>query len=226
MRKPVLAFDTSMGECSAALWHDGKIIATESEAERNRQTELLVPMIESVMKQAKVTLPETGLIVTTSGPGSFTGIRIGLAVARSLRLALHIPILAVSTLELLAWQAVRPAKSGTILSAINAYRGEVYVQAFRYEGALKPLTLAQSLPHDQLEGFAAAYRPFIAAGDLEGVYSGAQGALRPDAAALAEYAALHPLAIEDYPPQALYIRPPDAKLPSNPLALKQNCSIG
>lgn len=211
----ILAFDTSLGECSVSLWHKGGIVTTLYEKERNRQTQALMPMIESVLEQANVALHEIQSLVTTSGPGSFTGIRIGLAVARSLALALKIPAIAVGTLELLAWQAAK-TNPGTVVAVINAYRGEIYVQQFtctphpsKKEGTvmlLQPLTHVQAIPADQLDAYLPA-SPHIVIRDEE---------IKPDAAALAEYAALHSLSPSDYPPQPLYIRPPDAKLPAKP----------
>jgi tRNA threonylcarbamoyladenosine biosynthesis protein TsaB len=228
MPKPILAFDTSLGECSVAVWAKGKLSAHLTEMDRNRQTERLVPMIESALMQAGVSIQKLGLIATTSGPGSFTGIRIGLATARALALATSIPVIAVNTLELVAWQGYEAAtvKPATILSLLNAYRGEAYAQAFTYDSKLHPLITPCSLPLEELLPFAGHYAPFLPTGDVEGEFTAHPAARHPDAAALAHYAAAHSLSPEDYRPQAVYIRPPDAKLPTNLLAPSCEAPLG
>jgi tRNA threonylcarbamoyl adenosine modification protein YeaZ len=204
----ILSFDTALGECSVALWKDGKIAAAKYETERNRQTSQLVPMIEAVMQESGVGFTDLSHIVTTSGPGSFTGIRIGLSVARGFTLACGVPSLAVSTLELLAWQATAIEKEKPIAIAINAYRGEVYVQSFAYHGTLKPLCEAQAIPAEEWDNAfpAATYHRVT------------DTTHRPDAAALAEYVAHHSLSAAHYPPTPFYIRAPDAKIQTPLLA--------
>lgn len=222
INKPVLAFDTALGECSVAIWNGG-LLASEYELERNRQTSRLVPMIESVMQKASLSFADLGAVVTTSGPGSFTGIRIGLSVARGFSLASAVPCFAVSTLELLAWQAKERASHKTIATLINAYRGEVYYQTFRFEAEkLTPLTPAISILQEDVSSALPTESCFVV-GDAAALASGQNHQIHadicsPDAVALAEYIALQSLNAAQYPPHPVYIRAPDAKIQTPLLA--------
>lgn len=98
--KPVLALDSSMGGCTVAVWmadgrHFSKTLVTERE-----QAAKLIPMVQAVLAEAGIEFADLGLIVTTVGPGSFTGLRISLSAARSLGLALGAPVQGVSTFDL------------------------------------------------------------------------------------------------------------------------------
>lgn len=241
INKPVLAFDTALGECSVAIWN-GRLLASEYESERNRQTSRLVPMIESVMQKASLSFADLGAVVTTSGPGSFTGIRIGLSVARGFSLASAVPCFAVSTLELLAWQAALKLYSmssteqgearsvgcgegspNNIATLINAYRGEVYCQTFRFEAEkLTPLTPAISILQEDVPSTLPT-ESCLVVGDAAALASGQNHQIHadicsPDAAALAEYIALQSLNAAQYPPHPVYIRAPDAKIQTPLLA--------
>jgi tRNA threonylcarbamoyladenosine biosynthesis protein TsaB len=151
-------------------------------------------------------------IAVTTGPGTFTGQRIGLAFARGLRLALHVPCVGVTTLEAMAAAAQAEAPGRACLVASDAKRGEAYVQAFGASGdALSPprllplaeaATLAASLgPEAVLAGTAAAGLAAgyaVAISQPDAVWVGRLGQRRtPD----------------DHPPAPLYLRAPDAKLP-------------
>lgn len=213
----ILAMETSLGECSVALWHEGGVAAEAVETTRNRQTEKLIPMVESVLIQSGCALKEITQWVTTAGPGSFTGIRIALAAARSFTLATGAPTLAVSTLELLAWQAYTalPASKEPIAVFINAYRGEVYTQIFTYEDKIRPLSEALALSPEDARLLAAQHHATLYAGDAATLVMEQEvtSALKlPSAASLAGYVALHSLNPEAYLPQPLYIRAPDAKV--------------
>lgn len=93
-----LAIDSTMNGCSTGLYHDEKGCLAESIMEMSRgQAEHLMPMIDAVLDDAGIAYDEIGLIAVTKGPGAFTGMRIGLATAKSLAMALEIPIVGVCT---------------------------------------------------------------------------------------------------------------------------------
>jgi tRNA threonylcarbamoyl adenosine modification protein YeaZ len=149
--KTILTFDTSLGECSAALWCDGKLAATQREERRNQQTQRIIPMIEAVLHDAGMALSAVEAMGITVGPGSFTGIRIGIAVARGIALARQIPLYGVSSLELLAWQGLRHFPQAKIFQvAIQAYRGEVYWQSFHYHQKMQAMHPAQAVLHSEI----------------------------------------------------------------------------
>ena len=98
----ILAFDSSVNACSVALWHNGDKIFAKTKEMPTGQAEALMPMIEEALIATKLAPNKIDAIATTIGPGSFTGIRISLAAAKALGLALEIPVIGVSTLEAFA----------------------------------------------------------------------------------------------------------------------------
>ncbi len=133
----VLALDTAMNGCTAGVLDtEGDICVAESEQMNRGHAEKLVPLIQSVLTKARFDFPDLGLITTTVGPGAFTGLRIGLSTARALSLALNIPVIGVTTLNVLA--AAYFAKHQTdknLLVLIETKRIDFYGQLFDAEGS-------------------------------------------------------------------------------------------
>lgn len=128
----VLAFDTAMGGCSAAVvdMKTGQAVRQSLVMERG-QSEILVPMIQGVVKEAGLVMADMGLVVTTVGPGGFTGLRIGLSAARSFGLALNIPVVGVRTTDVILKAAMGNAKDhNMLLVVIETKRDDFYVQDF------------------------------------------------------------------------------------------------
>jgi tRNA threonylcarbamoyl adenosine modification protein YeaZ len=122
----ILAIDVSISGCSAAVYDTESHNYCHNFIETDRgQAELLIPMIREITDQSGTTLQALDRIVVTRGPGSFTGVRIGLATARSLGLALDIPVYGVSTLDVLARSI---AHSQHTLCLIDTKRGDFYGQ--------------------------------------------------------------------------------------------------
>src|SRR4051812_35357837 len=95
----LLALDTAMGACSVAIHHSGwDVLAKAFVAMDRGHAEAIAPMVRDVMAQAHISFGELDRIVVTVGPGTFTGVRIGLAMARGLGLALDIPVVGIDTL--------------------------------------------------------------------------------------------------------------------------------
>lgn len=126
MSKPTLALDSALGGCIVAVLNGGDSHARVLETGRDQAAKLM-PMVQDVMKEAGVAMPDLGLIVTTTGPGSFTGLRIGLSAARALGLALSIPVQGVSTFEAMV-KSCKP--EGRSLVVLESKRADFYVQAF------------------------------------------------------------------------------------------------
>jgi tRNA threonylcarbamoyladenosine biosynthesis protein TsaB len=130
----VLAVETATTVCSAALVDDGQVIAERTIDELYVHTERLLGLIDEAMIAGECSLNEIEGLAVSIGPGSFTGLRIGLSIAKGLSYALDKPIAAVPTLEALAETMVeRDAvpEGHCILPLIDARRDEVYVQLFR-----------------------------------------------------------------------------------------------
>lgn len=121
----ILAIDTATEACSAALDIDGEIRERFEIAPR-RHTELILPMVESLLEEAGLTLPQLDLIAFGRGPGAFTGVRIASAVTQGLAFTADLPVAPVSTLAALAWGAWRERGEREILPAIDARMMEVY----------------------------------------------------------------------------------------------------
>jgi tRNA threonylcarbamoyladenosine biosynthesis protein TsaB len=133
----ILAFDTAMSGCSVAVLDTvtGQAIS-ETKAMVRGQSELLVPMVDEIVAKAGITFQDLSLIVTTIGPGAFTGLRIGLSAARSFALALDIPVAGVTTTEVLAQKFFNDhkGKGGDLLVLIETKRTDLYFQPFDVAG--------------------------------------------------------------------------------------------
>ena len=126
MSKPVLALDAALGGCVVAVLNGGAHHARVLETGRDQAAKLM-PMVQDVMGEAGVAMADLGLVVTTTGPGSFTGLRIGLSAARALGLALSLPVQGVSTFAAMV-RSCRP--KGKSLVVLESKRADFYVQAF------------------------------------------------------------------------------------------------
>ena len=136
----LLAIATSSEWCSVALARGGaQAMRVDCASERlgSAQSERLLSMVEELLAGAGLAAADLDAIAFDAGPGAFTGLRIGCAVAQGLGMGLGRPLVAVGSLETLAWQAVRPepCESRTVLAAIDARMGEVYAAAYRVEPA-------------------------------------------------------------------------------------------
>ncbi len=125
----LLAFETATEACSVALYLDGEVIERYQVAPR-LHAEYALPWAEELLAQAGVKRSQLDVIAISRGPGAFTGVRLAIALAQGIALALDKPIVAVSTLRAIAVQA----RGDRILAAIDARMGEVYVGAFERNG--------------------------------------------------------------------------------------------
>ena len=127
----VLALDCATIACSAAVWRDGEVVARRLRPGRRGHAEVLMPMVQDVMAEADLAYDALDAIAATVGPGTFTGLRIGLAAARGLALAAGLPLVGVTTLEAIAHGVPESARAGrAVLVVLDARRGQVYAQAF------------------------------------------------------------------------------------------------
>ena len=124
----ILAVDTCLDACSVAVWADGRTLAAASEPMSRGHQERLAPLAEATMARAGLRFKDLDRIAVTVGPGSFTGLRVGLAFAKGLALALDIPCVGIGTLEALAESA--GANDGLVAAAIDPHRGQIYLQLF------------------------------------------------------------------------------------------------
>lgn len=209
----LMALDTAGGACGAALWRDGAPVHVSVDPMTRGHAEAIFPLIDRLLVEAGVQRRDLDRIAVTCGPGSFTGVRVGLAAARGLGVGLGIPVIGLDTLSVLA--AALPADAPA-LAAIDARRGEVYLRLTDAAGAVtvppQALAIAEAV---------AAVPPGTAAVGSGVAVLRAAGADLPPAAAidvdpvdLARLAAALPAPAG--PPSALYLRAPDAVPPKPP----------
>jgi tRNA threonylcarbamoyl adenosine modification protein YeaZ len=132
----ILAIDTSCGAASAAVY-DGltrETLGRESAPMGQGHAEALGPIVERVMQGVEGGFPTIERVAVAVGPGSFTGIRIGLAMARAIALTLEVPIVGVSTLVAFAGPLLQDPRPGVIASVIDAKHGHLYFQLFESSG--------------------------------------------------------------------------------------------
>jgi tRNA threonylcarbamoyladenosine biosynthesis protein TsaB len=144
-----LGIDTSTPQVGSAIGGHEGVIASVSSAKGKRHAETLVPAIDFLCRQAHVELDEIGAIAVDLGPGLFTGLRVGVATAKAMASALRIPVVGVSSLDLLAF----PLRwtNRRILSIVDARRGEVFYASYRQvPGGVQRLTEPQVGSPEQL----------------------------------------------------------------------------
>ncbi len=126
-----LAFETASGRCSAAISEGHEILATELITANSQQAENLPRIIAMILEKAKLGLSDINYIATTSGPGSFTGIRIGLSTALGLSMAASITPIIVSNFGIINYRIREQYRDfDYAVSLIDAYRGECYIEIF------------------------------------------------------------------------------------------------
>jgi tRNA threonylcarbamoyladenosine biosynthesis protein TsaB len=208
----VLAIDTCMAACSAAAWRDG-ILAHRMEPMERGHAERIAPMVREVMAKAGLGFDKLDRIAVTVGPGTFTGQRIGLAMARGLGLARQIPVIGITTLEAIA--SANAEAGAAIAVACDARRGEAYFAA--YTDGLQPLHDTSLLPLDIIAKRLPAGKTRVAGSAADALIAlvgrsevqRVRGHDLPDAADVARLAVGRPATREL--PEPLYLRPPDAK---------------
>ena len=119
----ILAIDTALSACSVAIVRDGETLTSCVEPMARGQAERLAPMVRDAMDEVDVRFDQLDRIAVTRGPGAFTGLRVGLAFARGLALALNIPCVGLSTLEVLAAKASEPRIVAAIEVAGSLFAG-------------------------------------------------------------------------------------------------------
>jgi tRNA threonylcarbamoyladenosine biosynthesis protein TsaB len=226
----ILAFDTCFNACSVAVGRDvgshHERLEQYFEPRETGHAEALMPMIDKAMSDSGLAFKELHRIAVTTGPGTFTGMRIAVSAARALALATGVPLVGASSLTVMAEDAAddlgERLDGRALVVAVDARRGQVYAQAFRRGGESNGGLGALTPP------ILASYGEAAALGEGGLVVSGSGGELvaeaaraagrpaeamlprqQPDACALLYLAQRLPLA--QAPLKPLYLRPADAK---------------
>jgi tRNA threonylcarbamoyladenosine biosynthesis protein TsaB len=156
----ILAIDTALDACAAGVLDTsaGKLIAQESLAMKRGHAEALMPLIARVMKASGIAFADLDRIAVTTGPGSFTGLRVGLSAARGIALAADKPVVGLTTLAAYAAPVVSEGAEQPVISAIDARHDHVYFQVVRGNGS--SLILPHLAPVEEALGasrFGAAH---------------------------------------------------------------------
>lgn len=129
----ILAIDTSTDVCSACIASDGQAVAEYATKSKRTHTERLMPAIDLLLSHAQIKMNDVGCLAVINGPGSFTGLRIGLSVIKGLAIALQCPVVAADALHMAALQV--PA-SGWISPCMDARRNEIFTALYKKEGSV------------------------------------------------------------------------------------------
>ena len=223
----ILAIDTALDACAAAVLdtNAAKIIAQESLPMKRGHAEALMPLIARVMKDSGIAFASLDRIAATTGPGSFTGLRVGLSAARGIALAAGKPVVGLTTLTAYAAPVVSENGEHPVISAIDARHDHVYFQVVSGDGGslIKP-KLAPISEALEASRFGAPHLVGNAAGILADWWpKDAPAPFKVDARAAPDITWVAWLGAAVNPATALarpyYLRAPDAKPPKDPLAV-------
>ncbi|XUY26841.1 tRNA (adenosine(37)-N6)-threonylcarbamoyltransferase complex dimerization subunit type 1 TsaB [Agrobacterium sp. rho-8.1] len=216
----ILSIDTSGVDCSASVYDSAAdaVLGEVTEQIGKGHAERLMGIIDGALNEASVTLDAMERIAVTIGPGSFTGIRVGVAAARGFALSLGIEAVGITTLETLAAHHLSQNPGLPVAVGLDAKRNEAYLQTFTADGA--PLSDAALL---SLEDAKAALSGFAGTiiGSAHPLFAGGETGSGPDRfaiATVARVAAKKPVGMPK--PAPLYLRGPDAK-PQTGFALER-----
>lgn len=210
----VLALDTSMAACSVCVYDAGTGLALGSRHEfmDRGQAEALAPMVQETMALAGIAFKDLARIAVTTGPGTFTGVRIGLAMARGLGVALNIPMTGFTSLAAIACNET--ARDFPIVVAADARANEIYFAAYDASGheltapVVVPLAEAHRFMPNRPARILGTAADFLL-NKLDGQHMRSDAGDLPIAANFVKLAASVPPS--DVPPEPLYLRPPDVK---------------
>jgi len=221
----ILAIDTALDACAACILDTdaGRLIAQESLPMKRGHAEALMPLIARVIGQSGVGFADLDRIAATTGPGSFTGLRVGLSAARGIALAADRPVVGVTTLTAYAAPIVSRNAGQPVISAIDARHDHVYFQVVSGDGG--SLVRPQVAPIEEALGAARFGAPHLV-GNAAGMLAERWPAdapppidvdpqAAPDIAWVAWLAAA--VSPETAPARPFYLRAPDAKPPKDPL---------
>lgn len=222
----ILAIDTALQAASACVFEAGADApeVAETIAMARGHAEALLPLIDRVMARVEGGFPSLSRVAVTVGPGSFTGLRIGIAAARAIGLACNVPVVGVVTLAALAAPLILQQRPGLVVAAIDAHHGNIYVAAFGQDGraVLSPRLMTIHEAVQALEPgpirLVGSGAPMLA---VDASASGRSVELVGDGGApdIAFVARLGLLADPLVPARPLYLKAPDAKpQPGSPIA--------
>ena len=220
----ILGIETATDQVGVAIGGHEGVIATFEVARGRRHAEILTPAIEFVCRQADIEIAEIGCIAIDIGPGLFTGMRVGLASAKALAMALRVPVIGISSLDLLAFPCRHTDR--VVVPVLDARKAEVYWAMYRQvPGGVQQVSAPTVGPvADLVADLLARSQDVLCVGDgaeryrdeiMEGYRSEISAPVHPSVAALVQLAHAKALREEWVRPDELepvYLRAPDAQI--------------
>jgi tRNA threonylcarbamoyladenosine biosynthesis protein TsaB len=221
----ILAIDTALDACAAGVLDTGagKLIAQESQAMKRGHAEALMPLIARVIKESGIAFASLDRIAVTTGPGSFTGLRVGLSAARGIALAANKPVVGLTTLTAYAAPVVSENAEQPVISAIDARHDHVYFQVVSGNGS--SLIRPRVAPVEEALGASRFGAPYLVGNaakilaDRWPAHAPPPFKVNPQPAPDIAWVAWLGAAVSPNtaPARPYYLRAPDAKLPKDPL---------
>src|SRR5262245_52177047 len=221
----ILAIDTALDVCAAAVLDtdNSEVIAQESQARKRGHAEALMPLVARVMKESGVAFASLDRVAATTGPGSFTGLRVGLSAARGIALAANKAAVGITTLTAYVAPHVSDHGEHPIIAAIDARHDHVYLQVVTGRG--EPLVTPQVAPVEEALATSRFGAPLLV-GNAAGMLAErwpkdaipplkVEQQAAPDITWVAWLAAAVDPAVAT--PRPLYLRAPEAKPPADQL---------
>ncbi len=221
----ILGVTTATQQVGCAIGGHEGVLASAHSARGKRHAETLVPSIDFVRRQARVELSEISVVAVDIGPGLFTGLRVGIAAAKAMAHALRVPMIGISSLDLLAWPVRHTTRE--IVAVVDARRGEVFHARYRpTPGGVQRISgPSVSSPQELQADLQATDVEYLLVGDGALRYAREWDAVRvelaeqflayPNAASLVQLAharAIREDFVQPWELEPLYLRPPDAEI--------------
>jgi tRNA threonylcarbamoyladenosine biosynthesis protein TsaB len=222
----ILGVTTATQQVGCAIGGHEGVLASAHSARGKRHAENLAPSIDFVRRQARVELTEISVVAVDIGPGLYTGLRVGIAAAKAMALALRVPMIGISSLDLLAWPVRHTARE--IVAVVDARRGEVFHARYRpTPGGVQRLSgPSVSTPRELRADLEASDTDYLLVGDGALRYSSEWGDMvraelaeqylaYPNAASLVQLAharAIREDFVQPWELEPLYLRAPDAEI--------------
>lgn len=157
----ILNLETATTNCSVCLVNDGKVISIkEYDSANYSHAEQLHNFIKEVLKEASFSLQDIDAVAVSKGPGSYTGLRIGVSAAKGLCFALDVPLISIPTLESMAHQLVVP-QDNLIIPVLDARRMEVYSAVYNWDWEEIRTTEAEIITEDSFKEYTGNYNVHI-----------------------------------------------------------------
>ncbi|HEX4901996.1 MAG TPA: tRNA (adenosine(37)-N6)-threonylcarbamoyltransferase complex dimerization subunit type 1 TsaB [Acidimicrobiales bacterium] len=222
----ILGISTSTKQVGAAVGGHEGVLASSHSARGKRHAENLAPAIDFVCRQARIELDEVSAVAVDVGPGLFTGLRVGVAAAKAVAHALRVPMIGISSLDLLAWPLRHTSRE--IVAVVDARRGEVFAARYRptpggVQRLAEPMVCGpedlraelQAHDHDYLVVGDGGLRYADLLDDIVSVEIAEQHLAYPNASSLVQLAharAIREDFVQPWQLEPLYLRPPDAEI--------------